>query len=280
MLGKVDRIIISMYNIERGIKFLLKDIENRYNSHKMSKNKYEELVKKLTDVNTILKSLRFNNPADNLTLDEIRRINLSVMVLYDNGDFNTINNEMFRTNNNLFMDEKTKDKANLSEFKKAFNELPASYQDVLRKVEVTSEGKLSYRKKGLDNIKFLAGHYLAVKYNFKKIKYENKSIDEVSKEQINYCVSMIESTEDEESKKRYFDIISYIEKYAKAEVIIDALHEIDEKCDGVDFASIKKIVREMIDKYNLIYLENIKNCALATTDDSALNKGLKKIREI
>ena len=170
MNSKLDRLNSSFENIEEAIKYYLKDIDNNYYLHKVSKKEHDKIAKDLKDINIILSNLKFSTPPKNKGLDEIRSLNLSVMSLYEEGDYDILFSEMLRTNNNIFRDAKEKDRKKLGNFKKIVNNLSNFYQYRLRKAEKDPLEGLTFRDKGLDNIKFIIEKYLSVKYHFKKVK--------------------------------------------------------------------------------------------------------------
>ena len=257
MKSKFDRIHASIANIEAAIKYYLKDLENNYSSNKISRNEYLKLMKSLKSIYSTVDSLKFENPFEDVGINAIRVLNLSVMSLYEDGDYNTIVNETMKTNSYLCNDSKEEDRKKLAELKQVYNRLPNFYKYRLSKGEITEDKKLHFRDKGLDNIKFIIEKYLTTKYNFKKIKYESANISEENSLKIAEYTSIIESNEyDTNTKNNYVIIRNYLINYAKAEVIIDALSQIKLLCNRPEFSNIKEVVDNLYTKYQRIYNEN------------------------
>lgn len=277
MVSKTERVKTSIYNIEQTIRFLIKDAETKFYTHKISKKDCYDLVNKLNDVKRSLVSLKFDNSFSNESLDEIRRICLSIMGQLEEGDYNILFNEIMRINNSMCKESKERDRVRIGEFKRKYNQLNTVCQNRLCKVEVTPEKKLAYREKGLDNVKFLLENYLNVKYNLKKIKFDTKDISDLSKTQIEDCDKIINSENiDEETKVLYSNIKSYIEKYSSAEVVTDSLREALGYCNEHEFEVLKQLIHKMMDKYKLIYLENTKKYALESMNNIKEESNLKR----
>ena len=254
MNSKIDRLNNSIENMEAAIKYYLKEIESKYYTNQIKKDEYLKLVKDLRNIKNILDSFKSTPIFENDKLTEIRRINLSNMSLYDEGDYNTIFSEIMKTNNDLCRDLKEKDRKRLGTFKQIFNGLSNYYQYRLRKSMINPSGELGYSDKGLDNFNFIVEKYLTVKYNFKKIKYENATISTTNQELIDEYTNIIESSEiDDSIKELYSNVKDFVKKYAEAEVIISNLEKIKQLCTEKEFSNISTQVDRIIDKYKIIY---------------------------
>ena len=255
MKSKSERVSDSISNLKTGIVYLYKHMTKDFENNKVGKNTYDSLSKSLKKLHSVLKGLQEEITYKNDKLDEIRKINLSLMPLYEEGDYDTIFREISKINNASCEVSKEIDRSRLNSFKKIFSTLPDGFQERLIKIDRTDKG-VTFKTKGVDNVKFLNENYLNVKYNFKKVKGETLSISDASKELIEKCNNMIKSN-DTGDKEVYLSMKSYIESYSKSEIIIDNLLKIQELCDSFEYSSLNNVVKTMITKYNNIYLDNV-----------------------
>ncbi len=275
MTSKEDRVQTSMENIELTTNFLIKEIENRFYTHKKSKKECYDIVNQLMAVRTFLSRLRFEQPFENKKLDQIRSIHLSLMNLYEKEDYDTLNGEISKVNNNLCKDAKERDRTKLNDFKRKYNSLSPFYQSRLSKVEKTPNGKLALREKGLDNVKFLTENYLNVKYNLKKVKYEEAGLSDMCKSQIASCKELLKTCDSEDMRVHYSALIEYINNYGSAEVVVNGLQDMASLCEGAEFLSLKKLITEMEIKYKLKFYNNTKSYGIEMFNQMS-NSSIKK----
>ena len=254
MNSKIDRLNNSIENMEAAIKYYLKEIDSKYFSNKIKKSEYLKLVKDLKNIKSILDSFKSTPLFENEKITEIRRINLSNKCLYDEGDYSLIFSEIMKTNNDLCQVDKDKDRKRLGIFKQIFNGLSNYYQYRLRKSTIMPSGELGYSDKGLDNFSFIVEKYLTIKYNFKKIKYEDARISATNQQLIDEYANIIESDEiDNSIKELYSNVRNFVKKYAESEIIISNLEKIKQLCNEKEFLNINAQVDRIIEKYKIIF---------------------------
>ena len=257
MESKFNRIHNAITNIETASKYYLKENENKLISKKIPQNEYLRIQKSLKKVYAIVNSLRFDKVFENDTLNLIRRLNLSIKDLYEEGDYNLISFETMKTNGYLCHMDKEQDKKKLTELKQTYNSLTNFYKYRLSKAEAKPDNELKYNDKGTDNIKFIIEKYLLTKYNFKEIKYESMHITEENTIAIANCNQIIKDNKNDEYIKNIYSLIrNCIIKYANAEIIISVLNQIIGLCQEKEFINIKEKAIELITKYQKEYKDN------------------------
>ena len=265
MNSKRERVDLAIINIEGGLKYLLEEIENKYYLQKIPKNEYIKLLKNFKDIDDILAKLKKTSITYNQKLAEIKMINLTLMALYDEGDYNTISTEIFRANNEICKDSRENDKRLINRFKQIINNLTNYYQYRIRKAEINSKNELKYRDK-VDNVKCIIELYLTIKYSIKNTKYKPKEIKEEYQIQISEYTKIINSTEDEEIKKYYTAIRDYLIAYAKAETIIENLNIIIQVCNENKYSNVAEVVKTILNKYQKRYNDNKEQYDILTNE--------------
>ena len=253
MKSKNDRLNISIENIEQAINYYLVDLNRSYKLCNVSKEEYAKTSKDLKDISKLLLDLKKSTVFKSSKLDEIRVINLSIMHLYDAGDYNSIFTELIHTNSVLCDAEKEKDKKRLSSLEKVVNHLSNFYKFRLTKAVYEYEKGITYHDKKVDNIKFVLENYLSIKYNFKKLKYESLNINEKYQNCIDGCDKIIKTDTNSEVKEYYSSIRSCLINFARSELIITNLEKIIYLCDDSVFDNIKEKTKMFIDKYRKVY---------------------------
>ena len=253
MKSKVERVKDSIENIEAAVDYYLRDAKQQYQLGKMSKSDYLKLDKNLNIINRIIVALWFKNPMSNDTLDEIRKINLSISSLYEENDYNMVFTSIINTNERLYGGNKNRDRELLNSFKKVFNNLTNFYKYRLSKA-IKSDNSIVFMDKKFDNVKCIIENYLNDKYNFKKIPFERLSISDADKHIIDVCNMVTESDHfEEEIKNIYSSIKTLVSKMANAEIIVRELKKIIAHCNRQEFINILIIAKKMINKYTSIY---------------------------
>lgn len=250
MKSKVDRLTDSIDNMFASISFYLNNIRDKYYSNNVSKKDYLKTEKDLMELSLILTKLKPLTIEDNKKIEEIRRLHLSNLTLYEQGDYDYLFDAISKVNHEFYKDAKDVDKRRVSEFKSIFNHLPAFYQNRLRKAQITSENNIDFGNKKVDNYAFFTEKYMQVKYGFKKIKYNVSPLSPMNLNLIDECNNIIKSNKKNNTIKDEFTTTrDTIAKYASYEIIIDNLKKIILLCDELDYYIIKNYALKLIEKY-------------------------------
>ena len=254
MKSKVERVKDSIDNVEAAIDYYLEDIDNQFLQKKMSKNDYLKLVKSLNIIKKILLELRFNQPFGNKTLDEIRRINLSISSLYEEDDYNIVFSNIVRSNERLCSGAKNRDRELLGDLKKIFNGLSNFYKYRLSKAIKSGNNSIDFKDKNFDNVMCIIENYLSAKYNFKKVSFERLNISDDYKQLLDTCTLVLKSNKiNDQVKNIYISMRNLVIRLANAEIITRELEKIIILCNQHEFLNILTITKKMLIKYTSIY---------------------------
>ena len=254
MKSKVERVKDSIDNMEAAIDYYLKDADSQFQMSKIPKSDYLKIVKNLNNIRRILSELKFKNPVANRTINEIRRVNLSISSLYEDGDYNTMFSNIITSYNNIISGNKNTDKELLSDLKRLFNYLSNFYKYRLSKAVKKEDGDIGFKDKGFNNVKFVTENYLKAKYFFKKIPFETINISGDYQQIIDVCVMICESdTYSEEIKNICYQIKALIIKMANSETVIRELEKLVALCNQKEFLNLLTTIKRLIEKYASIY---------------------------
>lgn len=256
MKSKSERLNDAFININEAIKYDINDLKVKYHSNKISKHECIFIMKKLKLVSEILENLNSSLEYNNEVLDVIRQFNLSIMNLYDEGDYKELYNEIDKTNSFLCMDDKEKDRKLLMNFKKIYKGIPNNYQKNLCKAEYSEDNGLVFDNKRIDNYKFITENYLNLKYNFGKVKYNSLELDDIDKFKILLCDNVINSNQyDDKTKEDYSIIKDYLNILGKSSLISSVLLRILLISEKENYINIYEKAYSLMEKYNNRYNE-------------------------